>query len=91
MYIRLCVYIDISSGSGVSPQIVINDLVNKSSSSSSSTVTHLIGMSEFLSHIATVENVQLQKSKLDTYFEDGLLTATEDSSLDIVNLDALKL
>ena len=47
-------------------------------------------MSEFLTDIASMECVQPQKNELDFYFEDDLLTATKDSSADIVNLDALK-
>ena len=67
-----------------------NEPGSKSSNSSSSTMTHVTGMCEFLSHIATVEPVQPEKNELDIYFEDGLLSAMEKSSLDIVNLDALK-
>lgn len=79
-----------SNGSRVGSQVETSDSINKSCSSSSSTISHQTGMSEFLSHVANVEGVQPPKNELDTYFEDGLLTATEDSTIDIVNLDALK-
>ena len=84
------IHVSSSSGSEVSFQIVTNDPINTTSSGSSSIITHVTGMSEFLSHIATVKSVQPQKNELDTYFEYALLTVTEDSSLDIVNSDALK-
>ena len=85
------VEIHVSGQSGSSSQLLIgNDHPTKSSSSASSSVSHVSGMSEFLTHIATVESVQPVKNELDTYFEDGLLTAADDSTIDIVNLDALK-
>nr|XP_027067613.1 zinc finger BED domain-containing protein RICESLEEPER 2-like [Coffea arabica] len=84
------VHVSSSRNSGASSQVVTNDPGSKSSNSSSSTMTHVIGMCEFLSHIATVEPVQPEKNELDIYFEDGLLSAMDKSCLDIVNLDALK-
>nr|XP_027101094.1 zinc finger BED domain-containing protein RICESLEEPER 1-like [Coffea arabica] len=85
------VEIHVSGQSGSSSQLLIgSDHPTKSSSSASSSVSHVSGMSEFLTHIATVESVQPVKNELDTYFEDGLLTAADDSTIDIVNLDALK-
>ncbi|XP_071933869.1 zinc finger BED domain-containing protein RICESLEEPER 2-like [Coffea arabica] len=85
------VEIHVSGQSGSSSQLLVgNDHPIKSSSSASSSVSHVSGMSEFLTHIATVESVQPIKNELDTYFEDGLLTAADDSTVDIVNLDALK-
>ncbi|XP_027157984.1 zinc finger BED domain-containing protein RICESLEEPER 1-like [Coffea eugenioides] len=85
------VEIHVSGQSGSSSQLLIgSDHPTKSSSSASSSVSHVSGMSEFLTHIATVESVQPIKNELDTYFEDGLLTAADDSTIDIVNLDALK-
>ncbi|XP_027114050.2 zinc finger BED domain-containing protein RICESLEEPER 1 isoform X2 [Coffea arabica] len=83
-------HVSSSKDSGGSSQVVTNEPGSKSSNSSSSTMTHVTGMCEFLSHIATVEPVQPEKNELGIYFEDGLLSATEKSSLDIVNLDALK-
>ena len=64
--------------------------VSSSSGCSSSSVTHLLGMSQFLSHITTIESVQAPKNNLDNYFENGLLTGIEDSNMDTVNLDVLK-
>ncbi|XP_027102074.1 zinc finger BED domain-containing protein RICESLEEPER 2-like [Coffea arabica] len=85
------VEIHVSSQSGSSSQLLIgNDHPTKSSSSASSSVSHVSGMSEFLTHIATIESVQPVNNELDTYFEDGLFTAADDSTVDIVNLDALK-
>nr|XP_027108955.1 zinc finger BED domain-containing protein RICESLEEPER 2-like [Coffea arabica] len=85
------VEIHVSGQSGSSSQLLVgSDHPTKSSSSASSSVSHVSGMSEFLTHIATVESVQPVKNELDTYFEDGLLTAADDSTIDIVNLDALK-
>ncbi|XP_071912241.1 zinc finger BED domain-containing protein RICESLEEPER 2-like [Coffea arabica] len=85
------VEIHVSGQSGLSSQLLIgNDHPTKNSSSASSSVSHVSGMSEFLTHIATVKSVQPIKNELDTYSEDGLLTATDDSTVDIMNLDALK-
>ncbi|KAL6579209.1 hypothetical protein OROMI_009425 [Orobanche minor] len=48
------------------------------------------GLSRFLSDISHVDSVQPQKNELDTYFEDGRLTQENATTVDIVNLDALK-
>nr|XP_027096077.1 zinc finger BED domain-containing protein RICESLEEPER 1-like [Coffea arabica] len=88
--LKMRVHVSSSRDSGANSQVVTNDPGSKSSNSSSSTMTHVTGMCEFLSHIATVEPVQPEKNELDIYFEDGLLSAMDKSSLDIVNLDALK-
>ena len=55
-----------------SSQIVTNDLPNKNNNGLSLTVTHLISMSEFLTHVAIIE------SELIPTFENGLLTIIED-------------